>query len=117
LNIVHFRDIHFEQCSINSEIAPTQTVISEIAFSFVDDAIALATGFGRITTELARDLSAAVRTRIMAPIDRLARACDVAGSLSARDQIKAKPHSTGRRGGRFDVLGVLAAFRTLRDLT
>jgi hypothetical protein len=105
-----------------------QTVISEIAFSFVDDAIALATGLGRLTVELARDLGAAARSRIMSPIDRLARACDVAGMLSARERAKARIRTKARtrarsigtprhREGRFDVFGILAAFRTLRDLT
>jgi hypothetical protein len=113
-----------------------QTIISEIVFSFADDAIALATGFKRIAVELAADLVAAARTRIMAPIDHLARACDVAGTLSARDQANRRA-STGthlkttrasairvsatwaprRQRDRFDVLGIRAAFRTLRDLT
>jgi|HubBroStandDraft_2_1064218.scaffolds.fasta_scaffold2970613_1 hypothetical protein len=95
-----------------------QTVISEIAFTFVDDALALAVGFKRIARELARDLVAAGRARIMAPIDRLARACDVAGTLSTRDRVKRDKicalHSPRYR---FDVLRIRAAFRTLRDLT
>ena len=95
-----------------------QTVLSEIAFTFVDDAIVLATGFGRFTAELASDLGVAARRRIMAPIDRLARACDVAGILPARNQSKTKTKTRApRRGGRFDVLGMRATFRNLRDLT
>jgi hypothetical protein len=95
-----------------------QTVISEIAFTFVDDAIALAAGFKRIALEPAGDLVAAGRARIMAPIDRLARACDVAGTLSARDRVKRRPTcAPPRRRYRFDVLRIRAAFRTLRDLT
>jgi hypothetical protein len=101
-----------------------QTVLSEIAFTFVDDAIVLATGFGRFTAELASDLGVAARRRIMAPIDRLARACDVAGILPARNQSKTKTKietktktRAPRRGGRFDVLGMRATFRNLRDLT
>ena len=95
-----------------------QTVISEIAFTFVDDAIALATGFKRIALELARDLVAAGRARIMAPIDRLARACDVAGTLLTRDRVRR--HETCAPCSpryRVDVLRIRAAFRTLRDLT
>jgi hypothetical protein len=95
-----------------------QTVISEIAFTFVDDAIALAAGFKRIALELARDLVAAGRARIMAPIDRLARACDVAETLSARDRVKRPQTCAPRRPRyRFDVLRIRAAFRTLRELT
>ena len=95
-----------------------QTVISEIALTFVDDAIALATGFKRIALELARDLVAAGCARIMAPIDRLARACDVAGTLSTRKGLRRQPSWAPRRPRyRFDVLRIRAAFRTLRDLT
>jgi hypothetical protein len=104
-----------------------QTVISQITSSFVDDAIALTTGLGRITVDLATDLLASAHTRLMAPIDRLARACDVAGIISARDAAKTRPCSRGtnlartpaplRRWNRIDVFGIRAAFRTLRDLT
>lgn len=103
-----------------------QTVLSEIAFSFVDDANALATGFRRIALELAKDLVAAARARIMAPVDRLARACDVAGTLAAQNQtrdrvqarVKRQTAGMPRHGShRFDVLRIRAAFRTLRDLT
>ena len=95
-----------------------QTVISEIAFTFVDDAIALATGFKRVALELARDLVAAGCARIMAPIDRLARACDVAGTLTTRDRVRRHKTCAPRSPRyRFDVLRIRAAFRTLRDLT
>jgi hypothetical protein len=104
-----------------------QTVISQIAFSFVDDAVALTTGFGRITADLTIDALAAARTRMMAPVDRLARLCDVAGILSARDAAKtrsrdraANRQKTGtlrRIRDRFDVFGIFATFRGLRDLT
>ena len=93
-----------------------QTVISQIAFSFVDDGIALATGAKRITIDLALDVLAAARTRLMAPIDRLARACDVAGILSAREA-KRRLKADSPRRGRFDVFGIFATFRTLRELT
>jgi hypothetical protein len=100
-----------------------QTVISQIAFTFVDDAIALTTGFARITADLAIDVLAAARNRMMAPVDRLARACDVAGILSARDAVKTRCHSTPpnltkpRAPRRFDIFGILATFRALRELT
>jgi hypothetical protein len=126
LNIVHFSDIQFEQYSNNSEVTPMQTVLSEIALSFADDAITLATGFKRIAAELAVDLVAAARARIMAPIDRLAQACDVAGTLSARNRVQARAQGRVKRPAtcahrhrspRFDVFRIRAALRTLRDLT
>jgi hypothetical protein len=111
-----------------------QTVLSEIAFCFVDDTITLATGFKRVVAELAVDLVVAARARIMAPVDRLARACDVAGTLSAQNKVQARVHdrAQGRirarvkrpatcapchRSHRFDVFRIGAALRTLRDLT
>jgi hypothetical protein len=78
-----------------------QTVISNIALSFVDDAIALASGFVRICRDLISDAIDAVAVRLFAPIERLARRCDVAGVLPSR------------RRGRFDVFG----FGALHDLT
>jgi hypothetical protein len=62
-----------------------QTIISEVAFTFVDDAIALVRGFGVIMGDITVETSAAARARILAPLDRLARACDVGGVLSARE--------------------------------
>jgi hypothetical protein len=103
-----------------------QTVLSEIAFTFVDDAVALAAGFKRIALELVRDRIAAARALIMAPIDRIARACDVGGTLSPQHQADrttsrgARPNpARGPRTGapRFDVLRIRATLRTLRELT
>jgi hypothetical protein len=104
-----------------------QTVISQIAFTFVDDAVALIAGFGRITVDLATDLLASTRSRFMAPIDRLARACDVAGIIPAQDAAKTRSRSGGtklagiqvlrRRQDRIGIFGIRATFRTLRDLT
>jgi hypothetical protein len=45
----------------------------QIATSFVGDAVSLVNGFGRIVTHL-----------VMAPVERIARACDVAGILEGR---------------------------------
>jgi hypothetical protein len=61
-----------------------QTIISEIAFTFVDDAIALAKGFAEVVRTLAVESFAAIRARIFAPIDRLAQACDVGNVISGR---------------------------------
>jgi hypothetical protein len=50
-----------------------QTLVLEIATTFVDDAAALFVGGVRI-----------IIRRLMAPIDRLAESCDVAGLLGQR---------------------------------
>lgn len=50
-----------------------QTLAVDIASTFVDDAAALATGLGRALLRFA-----------MAPIDRIANACDIAGVLAER---------------------------------
>jgi hypothetical protein len=109
---------------INSEDGTMQTVISQIAFTFVDDAAALATGFGRAVRYMAINLLIAARARVWAPVDRLARACDVANVLPARQapparswarSQKATPKSS--RNSRFAALNVFATFRSLRDLT
>ena len=46
-------------------------LVEKLALTFVGDAYALATGFGKILVKTAT-----------APIERIARACDVAGVLS-----------------------------------
>jgi hypothetical protein len=48
-------------------------LVEKLALTFVGDAYALATGFGQILFKIAT-----------APIERMARACDVAGVLSDR---------------------------------
>ena len=50
-----------------------QTLVSEVVTTFVGDAKALLTGLGR-----------AVLRVVMAPIERIAEACDVAGVLAMR---------------------------------
>jgi hypothetical protein len=85
LNNVHFRSIHSEHCSNNPKDDTMQTIISEIAFTFVDDAVALASGFVTVTRDIAADMLVSARTRILAPVDRLARACDVGGVIAARE--------------------------------
>ncbi len=50
-----------------------QTLIVQVATTFVGDAAALVNGFGRIVTHI-----------VMAPIERIANACDVAGILPKR---------------------------------
>jgi hypothetical protein len=121
LNIVHFRDTNLNIVQINPEETTMQTIISQTTHSFADDAIALATGFKRITIGLATDALTAMAQTIMAPVDRLARACDVGGIIAARDAAKRRSRagaaSLRRRLARFDVFGICATFRGLRDLT
>jgi hypothetical protein len=64
-----------------------QTLAFEIATTFVDDAIALIRGAGLITVQI-----------LMAPIERLANACDVGGVLANRRLSRAKREQA--RGGR-----------------
>jgi hypothetical protein len=98
-----------------------QTIISEIAFTFVDDAVALASGFVTVARDLAADMLASARARILAPVDRLARICDVGGVIAARDAATLRRHHQAthwqsrpaprRWRDRFNI------FRGLHDLT
>ena len=85
-----------------------QTVISSLAHTFIDDALALVAGFVRVSHDVAASALAGARAKLSAPIERLARRCDVAGVLPAGPQ---------DRGSRFDVLGISATLRALRELT
>jgi hypothetical protein len=92
LNIVHISNIRIEHCSNNSEALDMQTLIVQIATTFVDDAAALVNGFGRIVTHI-----------VMTPIERIANACDVAGVLQMR-----RGRRSNRRGGGFGCLRFLS---------
>ena len=50
-----------------------QSLPVQVATTFVSDAFALVNGFGRIVTHI-----------LMAPVERIASACDVAGILEKR---------------------------------
>ena len=50
-----------------------QTLVSQVASTFVGDAEALLIGFVRIVVQT-----------VMAPVERIAKACDVAGVLATR---------------------------------
>jgi hypothetical protein len=50
-----------------------QALVLEVGTTFVSDAAALAKGFARIVVRI-----------VMAPVDRIANACDVAGVLALR---------------------------------
>ncbi len=61
-----------------------QLHLSRIAFTFADDLAALVTGAGRIVLHLA-----------MSPFESIAKACDVAGVLAAR-QVRMQQADTAR---------------------
>jgi hypothetical protein len=87
-----------------------QTLAVDIASTFVDDAAALASGFGRAVLRLA-----------MAPIDRIANACDIAGVLAERRATlrmwRASRNRARREGRRFSLLGRISPLRHLSHLT
>jgi hypothetical protein len=97
-----------------------QTIVSELAFTFVDDAIALAKGAASVARDLVAEMFKSIRDRLLAPVDRLARACDVGDILSGRQAamtrsrtlhvIRSAP-APRRLRNRFNI------FRGLRDLT
>ncbi|WP_349627021.1 hypothetical protein [Bradyrhizobium sp. Y36] len=87
-----------------------QTLAVDIATTFIDDAAALVTGFGQGLLRAA-----------MAPVNRIANACDVAGVLSERRATfrmwrtsRARARQEGRR---FSLLRRLSPFRHLAHLT
>ena len=81
-----------------------QTLAAEIAFTFVDDAMALITGGVRIVVRM-----------LMSPIERLANACDVAGVLPSSRPARPGPNNAAaaprRRRQR------MFSFHLLNDLT
>ncbi|WP_407117179.1 hypothetical protein [Bradyrhizobium sp. LMG 9283] len=87
-----------------------QTLAVDIAATFVDDATALVTGLGRALLRFA-----------MAPINRIANACDVAGVLAERRATfriwRADRARARHEGRRFSLLGRLSPFRHLSHLT
>jgi hypothetical protein len=121
LNIVHFLDTYLNIVQINPEEQTMQTIISEIAFTFVDDAAALVTGLKDIVRDMAVESFMAARKRVLAPVDRLARACDVGGVIAAREAAMTRSryrsanwqHTAAPRRWR-DRLNI---FRGLHDLT
>lgn len=87
-----------------------QTLAVNIASTFVDDATALVTGFGRTLLRFATG-----------PIDRIANACDIAGVLTERRATfrmwRANRSRARHEGRRFGLLGRLSPFHRLADLT
>jgi len=95
---------------INLEACKMQTLAVDIATTFVDDAAALASGFGRTLIRF-----------VMAPIDRIANACDIAGVLAERRATfrmwRASRARARHERRRFSLLGRLSPFRHLSHLT
>lgn len=87
-----------------------QTLAVDIASTFVDDATALVTGLGRAVLRIA-----------MAPVDRIANACDIAGVLTERRATfrmwRASRAHSRFEGRRFSLLGRFSPFRHLSHLT
>ena len=92
-------------------------LLVQIATSFIGDAVAFVNGFGRIVTHI-----------LLAPVERVAKACDVAGILgeraaraAERERVKhawrslsqkaPRPHRPHRHRGLFGCL------RSLGELT
>jgi hypothetical protein len=94
----------------NLETCKMQTLAVDIATTFVDDAAALVTGFGRAALRFA-----------MAPVDRIANACDIAGVLAERRATfrmwRASRARARHEGRRFGLLGRFSPFRHLSHLT
>ena len=57
------------------------TLVSQLTTTFVDDAIELVKGFGKIIVHIAT-----------APIERMANACDVGGVLARRQSARKAHH-------------------------
>jgi hypothetical protein len=83
-----------------------QTLTARLACDFADDANAILTGACRLAVIMTRDAWETVTAKATAPLDRMARACDVGGVLDIR-----------RAKRNFDILGVRRLFRSLNNLT
>ena len=101
-----------------------QMIISEIATTFVDDAVALAKGLAGLARDMTVGLFVAAWRGVLAPVDRLARACDVAGVLRARHAVMTRARVEGATWRRTSTprprrkrSGVCNVFRGLQDLT
>ncbi|MHC2433814.1 hypothetical protein [Bradyrhizobium sp. USDA 4451] len=84
-----------------------QTLALQLTTTLVDDAIELVKGLGRGILALA-----------MAPIERIARACDVAGVLEQRRADRRAPRTAMATGGRCKQRSCRwSPFRGLGELT
>ena len=76
-----------------------QTLVSQLTTTFVDDAIELVKGFGKVIVHIAT-----------APIERMANACDVGGVLARR-------RSARRQRAAHRPRGLWKPFASLHHLT
>ncbi|MHC6156255.1 hypothetical protein ACVSQB_31325 [Bradyrhizobium elkanii] len=84
-----------------------QTLALQLTTTLVDDAIELVKGFGRAVLNLAT-----------APIERIARACDVAGILEQRRAGRRAPRPAAASGSRCKSRNCRwSPFRGLSELT
>ncbi|WP_342725122.1 hypothetical protein AAFG07_40410 [Bradyrhizobium sp. B097] len=84
-----------------------QTLALQLTTTFVDDAIELVKGFG-----------CAIFAPATAPIERIARACDVAGVLEPRRADRRAPRPAAASGGRCKSRNCRwSPFRGLSELT
>jgi hypothetical protein len=86
----------------NPEPSQMNTLVSDLTTTFVDDAIELVKGFGKVILHIAT-----------APIERIANACDV-GGIQARRQAARRLRATPYRAR---GLRRLSPFASLHHLT
>jgi hypothetical protein len=65
---------------LTPEATDMTTLVSQLTTTFIDDAIELVKGFGKVIVQIAT-----------APIERMANACDVGGVL-ARRRLRSTPY-------------------------
>ena len=87
-----------------------QTLATRIPYLFAADAFALVNGFGRIVSHM-----------MMAPFERIAERCDVAGLLAARRALRRSAAElyrfAARDGHRSRHRGLFGCFHHLSELT
>jgi hypothetical protein len=83
-----------------------QTLVTQLTSSFVDDAIELVKGFGKIIVHIAT-----------APIERIATACDVGGVLARRRAARRQRATTKAHRPRSPWKRSLSPFASLHHLT
>jgi hypothetical protein len=103
----------------NPETPKMQMLLVEnLAFTFADDAHALATGFGKVLAKIVTSPA----TMITARIERIANACDVAGVLADHGakanvvQFRSRKH-TPTSSQRSSSRWCLFPFRSMNHLT
>jgi hypothetical protein len=108
LSNAHYCAKYFERCSIKGAVMTAQA--PRMANLFSGDAVTLVNGFVRIVSHL-----------VMAPVERVAAACDVAGLVAARRA--AWPagsrlyRAAGRDGHRVRRRGLFGCLHYLSELT